>query len=159
MVENLKEKLIKNVGATLTLTLKDGSNKNGTILSVKEEDFIFVERGKQKGETISYEDVKDFKPFHVVVDKLSLVNNEVDLRKLNDGDKFQLLVRYFNDFATYLKNITIFTSDLMLMVKFICEKQGIDVEALKKQLADEALQSREKLEKQLKEKIENISKA
>lgn len=94
----------------------------------------------------------------IVVEKLDKTPDKVDFSKLDEGDKFQLLVRYLNELCSINKSNLQITADLNILIKFICEKLGIDVKAKKIELTEKIRAQQEQQEKALKEQLEKIGK-
>lgn len=93
------------------------------------------------------------------IEELKRFEGEVDFSKLSDADFKQLMVRYFNDMCTYLKNITLFSAQNAEMLRWLCEKNGIDVKTKRAETAkmlqkamDENL---EKSKQAIKDSIKN----
>ena len=70
----------------------------------------------------------------LVVEKLDRFDGEVDFSNLSDGDKFQLVTRYFNDLCAITKSVLQITADQYVLIELICKKMGIDVKAEKQEL-------------------------
>lgn len=91
----------------------------------------------------------------VKVDKLPLRPNELVFSDMPDGDKFQLLIRYLNDVATFDKNQTILLAQLTTLVKYICEHLGIDVVAKEK---ESSRKIKDQIEQNIQDSKEKIIK-
>lgn len=59
---------------------------------------------------------------------------EVWFDKLTDGEKFQVMTRYFNDFGATLQSTLKIVADLYVLIEIWCKKNGIDVEAERTEL-------------------------
>ena len=94
----------------------------------------------------------------IYIDKLERLDGEVDFSKLSKEDLIQLATRYANDFATYLKNIVLFQAQQTEMLKWLCENNGIDVNAKRKKTAKLLKEKMAQTEKETKEKIEKVVK-
>ena len=92
------------------------------------------------------------------MEKLDKTPDKVDFSKLDEGDKFQLTVRYLNELCSINKSNLQITADLYILIEFICEKLGIDVKAKKIELAEKIRAKQEEQEKALKEQLEKIGK-
>ena len=88
--------------------------------------------------------------------KLSPNKDEMYVGGLSEEDKFQLLSRYFNNFAIYLQGILQLSAELYNIVKWIAEGQGIDIKA--KQL-EVARKTKEQMEEKIKQSKEEVIKA
>ena len=95
-------------------------------------------------------ELKDNPP--IMVEELPLRPGELVFTDMPEGDKFQLLIRYFNDVATFNKNQTILLAQLTQLVKYVCEHLGIDVQAKEKETTKK-LQAQ--IEQSIKESKEN----
>lgn len=89
----------------------------------------------------------------IMVENLPLRPNELVFTKMPKGDKFQLLIRYLNDIATFDKNQTILLAQLTTLVKYICEHLGIDVVAKEKETSRKIKDQIEQNIKDSKEKL------
>lgn len=94
----------------------------------------------------------------VVVEELERFDNEVDFSKLSEGDKFQLVTRYFNDICSITKSVLQIVADQYVLVEFICKKLGIDVKAEKQELVKKYKAQMEENIKKGKEALQNIGK-
>lgn len=91
----------------------------------------------------------------VKVKELPLRPNELVFSDMSDGDKFQLLIRYLNDVATFDKNQTILLAQLTTLVKYICEHLGIDVVAKEK---ESSRKIKDQIEQNIQDSKEKIIK-
>lgn len=155
MDEKLKNKLNKIIGQQIKIVLEDKKELIGAIIGVDGDDVVFVERLTKNTHKINIKDIKNLEEYHYQPKEILLVPNEVDFKALKSGDKFQLLTRYLNDICTYLKNITTFEAETSLLLKFLCEKQGIDIEEEKRKITEKTLEELKLKEEQTKEKLEN----
>ena len=83
-----------------------------------------------------------------ILKELPKINGELIISQLSKEDLIQLGARYLNDICTYLKNVVLFEAQNAQMIKWLCEKQGIDVNALRRETA-------EKMREQIDKNIEN----
>lgn len=83
----------------------------------------------------------------ILVKELPKRPGELVFNELDDGDKYQLLIRYFNDIATFDKNTVFLLAQTVQLLKYICEHLGIDIIAKEKETTA-------KIKKQIDEKIE-----
>lgn len=93
-----------------------------------------------------------------IVETLEYFAGEGVVSQLNDGDKFQFLTRYLNDFGVLLRNILHFELRIEKLLTFIAEGNGIDV---KKAFKDDAAKQAELLDKRIeesKEQLQNFKK-
>lgn len=67
---------------------------------------------------------------HTKMDKLELVDNEVDIRGLTNKDYKQLMWRCELTKQGYLKQSHITLLEVDILLRALCEKMGIDAEAL-----------------------------
>lgn len=153
MKEKLRNEFKNLLGRQLKFTFDNKNEVIGSLLEVKEETIVICELGKKDTYELKPEQIRHIEEYHYKPKEIYLAPNEVDFKGLKDADRFQLLVRYLNDFATYLKNITSFTAETYLLTKFICEKQGIDFEKMKKDLASKTLKDLDEKENKIKEEI------
>jgi hypothetical protein len=96
-------------------------------------------------------ELKDNPP--IMVESLPLRPGELVFTDMPEGDKFQLLIRYLNDVATFNKNQTILLAQLTQLVKYVCEHLGIDVQAKEKETTRKFQEQIEKNIKESKEKL------
>ena len=66
----------------------------------------------------------------VFVDKLELSDGEVYVGKLNDQDKFQLMIRHINILENNIKLMAEFTSMNAICLQELCKKQKIDIDKI-----------------------------
>ena len=83
-----------------------------------------------------------------ILKELPKINGELIISQLSKEDLIQLGARYLNDICTYLKNVVLFEAQNAQMIKWLCEKQGIDVNALRRETA-------EKMREQIDKNIDN----
>lgn len=88
-----------------------------------------------------------------IIKELPKVEGELIISQLSKEDLIQLGARYLNDICTYLKNIVLFEAQTSQMVKWLCEKNGIDVNALRRETA---AKMREQLDKNIEKSKEEI---
>ena len=102
------------------------------VIKESEKDALDRKRiiAKQEGKDVKIEKLED----------LPHIPGELDLRDLPDGDKFQLLTRYFNDQCIYLKNIMLSLNELNIAVHIIGKSFGIDIEKIAKEAQAKALE-------------------
>lgn len=93
---------------------------------------------------------------YTIVEKLERMEGEVDFSKLSKEDLVLLLTRYFNDFATYLKNIVLFGAQTVETLTWLAESQGVDVKGKRQEQAKKYQEMLKKQEKELKEKLQNL---
>lgn len=91
-----------------------------------------------------------------ILKELPKVDGELIVSQLSKEDLIQLGARYFNDICTYLKNIVLFEAQTSQMVKWLCEKEGIDVNALRRETA---AKMREQMDKNIEKSKEEIKKS
>lgn len=89
-----------------------------------------------------------------IVKELMKQPGEIIFSNLNSKDKTQLFVRYANDICTYLKNIVLFEVKNNKYLKWLCEKNGIDVSAKEKEEASKMKAELDKAIEKSKEKLE-----
>lgn len=94
----------------------------------------------------------------VVVEELERFDGEVDFSKLNDGDKFQLLTRYFNDVCAITKSTLQIAADQYVLIELICKKMGIDVKAEKQALVQKYKAQMDENIRRGKEALESLNK-
>lgn len=94
----------------------------------------------------------------VVVKELERFNGEVDFSKLSDGDKFQLVTRYFNDLCAITKSVLQITADQYVLIELICKKMGIDVKAEKQELVKKYKAQMDENIRKGKEALESLKK-
>lgn len=83
-----------------------------------------------------------------ILKELPKIDDELIISQLSKEDLIQLGARYLNDICTYLKNITLFEAQNAQMIKWLCEKQGINVDELRRETA-------RKMQVQIDKNIEN----
>lgn len=91
-----------------------------------------------------------------ILKELPKVDGELIVSQLSKEDLIQLGARYLNDICTYLKNIVLFEAQTSQMVKWLCEKEGIDVNALRRETA---AKMREQMDKNIEKSKEEIKKS
>lgn len=91
-----------------------------------------------------------------ILKELPKVEGELIVSQLSKEDLIQLGARYLNDICTYLKNIVLFEAQTSQMVKWLCEKEGIDVNALRRETA---AKMREQMDKNIEKSKEEIKKS
>lgn len=94
----------------------------------------------------------------VVVEELERFDGEVDFSKLSEGDKFQLLTRYFNDTCAITKSMLQIVADQYVLIELICKKMGIDVKAEKQALVKKYKAQMEENIRKGKEALESLNK-
>ena len=155
MEKKIKNKLNKIIGQQIKIVLESKKELIGAIVGVDGDDIVFIERLTKKTDKINVKDIKHLEEYHYQPKEILLVPNEVDFKVLKSGDKFQLLTRYLNDICTYLKNVATFEAETSLLLKFLCEKQGINIEEEKRKITEKTLEELKLKEEQLKENLEN----
>lgn len=99
------------------------------------------------------EELKENPP--VSVKELPYRPGELIFAEMPEGDKFQLLVRYMNDIATFDKNSVILLAQAVQLLKYICESLGIDVVEKEKETTKKM---KEQIEREIEEAKEKIKK-
>ena len=117
--------------------------KEYTQLSFEEQLEQLKLRAKLEGKDIKIEKIEE----------LPHLQGELDVRELPDGDKFQLLIRYLNNFIAYLKNILVSVNSVDTSIYAIANEKGIDIDKIKAKLQDEALA--QLMAQQKKEELKN----
>lgn len=91
-----------------------------------------------------------------ILKELPKIENELIISQLSKEDLIQLGGRYMNDICTYLKNIVLFEAQNSQMLKWLCEKNGIDVNEKRREVAK---QMNEQLEKNIKQSKKELEKS
>ena len=91
-----------------------------------------------------------------ILKELPKVDGELIISQLSKEDLIQLGARYLNDICTYLKNIVLFEAQTSQMIKWLCEKEGIDVNALRRETA---AKMRAQIDKNIEKSKEEIKKS
>jgi len=92
----------------------------------------------------------------VVEEVLGWQPGELIVGELNENDKFQLTTRYLNDIAVYLKNEVHLQLRIEKLLTFLCEAQGINVQA---KFREDAKKQAELMEKSIEESKKAIKES
>lgn len=114
--------------------------------------------GQEEKNTKKQGSVEEQEKRVLVVEKLDRFDGEVDFSKLNEGDKFQLLTRYFNDLCAITKSVLQITADQYVLIELICKKMGIDVKAEKQALVKKYKAQMDENIRKGKEALESLKK-
>lgn len=94
----------------------------------------------------------------IVLKELDKSIDRVDFSQLPEGDKFQVLIRYFNDMCSLNKSSLQIMADLYVLMEFICEHLGIDVKKKKMELARQIKAQMDKNIEESKKELKEVSK-
>ena len=92
----------------------------------------------------------------IVLKELDKQNDAVDFSQLPEGDKFQVLTRYLSDICSINKSTLQIVADLYVLMEFLCEEKGIDVQKKKMELAKKIKAQMDKNLEESKKQLKNL---